>query len=60
MNISALVILVQQCFVAAGVVPPNVDATILHGMAIGLGISTQAPDASMDAEDDDHLSARSR
>ena len=40
-DLSALAILVQQCFVAAGVPVPNVDATILHGMAMGLGISTR-------------------
>jgi hypothetical protein len=59
-NLSALALLVQQCFVVAGVQPPNVDATILHGMAVGLGITTQAPDAGMETEADEHLSARSR
>jgi hypothetical protein len=58
-NLSALAILVQQCFVAAGVTPPAVDATILHGMAVGLGISTQEPDSGME-EDEDHQSARSQ
>ena len=59
MNLSALSILVQQCFVAAGVPVPKVDATILHGMAMGLGISTLAP-VAMEVEEDDHLSARSQ
>jgi hypothetical protein len=58
-DLSALSILVQQCFVAAGVPPPNVDAAILHGMAVGLGISTQPPEIDMDAEEDDLRSARS-
>jgi hypothetical protein len=31
----------------------------LHGMAVGLGISTQPPEAEMEVEEDDHLSARS-
>ena len=38
----------------------NVDAAILQGMAVGLGISTQTLDAGMETEDDGQLSARSR
>ena len=58
-NLSALTILVQQCFVAAGVPVPNVDAAILHGMAMGLGISTLGPEDT-EMEEDEHLSARSQ
>jgi hypothetical protein len=59
-DLSALTILVQQCFVAAGVQPYIVDSSILYGMAAGLGIPTKAPDADMGDEDDGRLSARSR
>jgi hypothetical protein len=60
-DLSALTVLIQQCFVAAGVQPYIVDAGILYGMAAGLGISTKAPDAEMaEEEDDGRLSARSR
>jgi hypothetical protein len=60
-DLSALTLLVQQCFVAAGVQPYIVDSGILYGMAAGLGISTKAPDAEMaEEEDDSRLSARSR
>ena len=58
-DLAAFTVLVQQCFVAAGVPVPNVDASVLHGVAVGLGISMQAPDAGMDGEVDEHLSARS-
>ena len=58
-NLSTLSVLVQQCFVAAGVPVPIIEASLLHGMAMGLGISTFAPEA-MEVEEDDHLSARSQ
>jgi hypothetical protein len=59
-DLSALTLLVQQCFIAAGAQPYLVDAGMLHGMAAGLGISTKVPDAEMAEEDDGHVSARSR
>ena len=58
-DLAALTILVQQCFVAAGVQVPNVDATVLHGMAVGLGFSMHAPDAGMDGEEDSLPAGRS-
>jgi hypothetical protein len=59
-DLAALTTLVQQCFIAAGMQPFIVDSNMLHGMAVGLGISTKIPDAEMEEEDESRLSARSR
>jgi hypothetical protein len=56
-NLEALTNLVQQCFIAAGMQPYIVDATVLNGMAAGLGITTKVPAAAMEEDD---LSVRSR